>query len=464
MATTRGGPLLHDPPAGSASHRWGDDELPSCRMMSCTQFAVKVFTADGSYRTFAVDRTVDVREMSSMCRRKFNMPPDTSYVLHEYLDQVQEVAFVRLPLSSSVMEVVGAWPPDTAGYRLVYAEPGAHLDPDVYKTPTRTQKQLLGFQHHRKASDHNAALPPPLPPRPDPREAEIMEFMNEHLAKRGLCVRDLHADLHSGVLLVELLECFSGMRIQNVRRQPACKAEEIENISSALKFSQLLRCSFPGAIAEDFYYGDRATTVRLAETLVHHLKKQPADSQQKIRASIRKSVIQQMIKPSTPVASRVPPPVPPPPVRPTPPRQPPPPLPERPQRPRQVAKSSSPTNVTRAQAESPRSSTSVWGTESSQSERVETSNPTPAPRRPLPAVPKSRTLRHEREHEAAARQRPQSPSDVEQLLVEWGYEDGVSQIVQKVRRDDFAFDLDEFIKSEFECDIEATSCDLDAAW
>jgi hypothetical protein len=66
--------------------------------------------------------------------------------------------------------------------------------------------------------------------------------MNEVLAPREIEVADPAADIRSGVVLVMLLEEASGLRIAKWNREPATKAQEIENLNIALKFMCVLGC------------------------------------------------------------------------------------------------------------------------------------------------------------------------------------------------------------------------------
>eukprot|EP00727_Mastigamoeba_balamuthi_P008910 m51a1_g4641 hypothetical protein (497) ;mRNA; r:344521-347667 len=306
-------------------------------MPPALQFVVKVHTADGSYKSFAADRSVDVREFTDMCLRKFNLPDGSPHALHEYREDPSGVSFVRLPLGVVIAEVVEAWPRESQAHRLVFSKPGASLSHDVYKKPARTtanpgeyneapaqerQQQPRAFRPPPGAVNplldqlrtRQMQLPKMHPPsapavqRPPPsvpvqqqqqqqqppaysagveaKEREVLEFINSHLKDRGLEVFDVLEDLKSGVLLIEFLEKYSGLRIQNWTREPADKAEEITNLNSALKFIRVLGCNVANCIAEDLYYGDKTTMLRLLVIVVQHLKRQTPQSREERRTSI----------------------------------------------------------------------------------------------------------------------------------------------------------------------------------
>eukprot|EP00727_Mastigamoeba_balamuthi_P007719 m51a1_g3568 hypothetical protein (1378) ;mRNA; f:1080935-1091773 len=272
-------------------------------LFAMEKFALRVFDAHGSYKTFALDPTVDARELEDMCQRKFVVGDATPHFLSEYKEEGPGgVAFVRVPEWARIADVVAAWPQGAAGvtHRLVYSDGGHALTNDVYKKPTRTQARDGEYKEPhdspRASKQREGSLS--LKDKTDnvqAREREVVEFMNEHLSQRGLAVQDLYADLRSGVLLVEFLECFSGLKVQQWTRTPEDKAEEIANLNSAIKFIRVLGCGFTGVIGEDLYYGDPAVMLRMLAIVVQHLRKMSPESVAQRGQLIRQKSIRNML-------------------------------------------------------------------------------------------------------------------------------------------------------------------------
>eukprot|EP01105_Mastigella_eilhardi_P012363 TRINITY_DN2834_c0_g1_i6.p1 TRINITY_DN2834_c0_g1~~TRINITY_DN2834_c0_g1_i6.p1 ORF type:complete len:698 (+),score=157.18 TRINITY_DN2834_c0_g1_i6:159-2252(+) len=98
------------------------------------------------------------------------------------------------------------------------------------------------------------------------------EWMNSVLRPRNITVHttSFAEEMKPGVVLVNLLEELSAVKIQPVQRHPSNQAEMTGNLETVLKFLQLNGCVVSNCIAEDLYYGDASIWTRFVGLVMRH--------------------------------------------------------------------------------------------------------------------------------------------------------------------------------------------------
>ncbi|KAH3756542.1 hypothetical protein Pelo_11653 [Pelomyxa schiedti] len=279
---------------------------------------VRIFFADGLFKTFSLDDTVTALEFNKMISKKYQIEHSLCdpqrYCVYEYWDLGLEVYLIQEEDSYAPFYTLQWWaskPTLQPKCKLVHAAKSvnsAHLSPQQFRTPNFIGSRVdyeAWFAKSSAAYPSRVALPSrqemtreTSTPKPalqrQPSQEKLMqvivclEWANSILASRKISITDIVEDMRSGALLVFILEDLTNLKIQPMFPAPVQKENMITNLNTCLKFLQLNGCEITGCIGEDLFYGNQSVWVRLFGLIMKHYSTASSAERQMRRSSIIK--------------------------------------------------------------------------------------------------------------------------------------------------------------------------------